>query len=371
MNLSWLEISKFALLKNIKTFRKLLGPTTLAPNIKGNAYGHGILQCAEILKNQVDYFCINSPFEAIKLRKNGIQTPLLMIGYTPLSDLEKMIDLNVDLTIYNQESLEKIISLKKEVNIHLKIETGNHRQGIQIKNLEQWIVKLSKNPQIKVKGVSTHFANLEDRINHAYASHQLQLFKKAVQVLTEGQIKPQYKHCANTAASLMFPEAHFNFIRLGIGTYGLWPSEKTKRSTEKMGLQANLKPVLSWKTIVAQVKEVKKGALIGYGCTHEMKQNGQIAVLPIGYYDGYSRAHSNNGHVLIKGKKAPIIGRICMNMMMVDITHIKGVKLEEEVVLIGKQESEEITTEMMAEWSHTINYEVTTRINERIERIST
>lgn len=371
MNLTWVEFSKSAFLHNLALFKKLAGPNVvLAPNAKGNAYGHGLVECAQILQQaNVNYLCINSPFEAKKLRESNVSTPLLMVGYTPLSDLEKMIDLKVDLVIYNLETLQKLIEIKKPVNLHLKIETGNHRQGIEIKNLPLWVEKIKKYDFLNIKGISTHFADLEDRISHSYALEQLNKFREAVQLLKNSGVNPDYKHCANTAALLMLPEAHFNFVRLGIGTYGLWPSEKTKIATETLHEKIELKPVLSWKTIVAQIKEVKKGALVGYGCTHEMTHDGQIAVLPVGYYDGYCRAHSNTGHVLIKGQKAPVIGRICMNMMMVDITSIADIKLEEEVVLLGKQGNEEIAAERLAEWSGTINYEVTTRINERIPRI--
>ena len=217
-------------------------------------------------------------------------------------------------------------------------------------------------------GLSTHFANLEDRINHKYALYQLRLFKKAYRLLEENGHAPHYRHCANTAAAILLPEAHFNFVRVGIGAYGLWPSEKTLRAAEHAGIEISLTPALTWKTIVAQVKEVDRGSLIGYGCTYEMPHDGRIAVLPVGYYDGFVRMLSNKGHVLIRGKRAPVIGRVCMNMIMVDITQIPEVKLEDEVVLIGKQGKEQITAEEMADLSQTINYEVTTRINEMISR---
>lgn len=371
MNLTWVEFSKSAFLHNLEVFNKLAGPNVvLAPNVKGNAYGHGLVECASILEEAgTDYLCVNSPFEVEILRKAGIKTPILMVGYTPLSDLKKMIDLKADLVVYNLETLHKLIELKKPVNIHLKIETGNHRQGIEISDLRDWISDLKLYSFLKIKGVSTHFANLEDRIHHQYALLQLNKFKAAVQILKIEGIQPEYQHCANSAALLMLPEAHFNFARPGIGIYGLWPSEKTKIAAERLHGKIELKPVMSWKTIIAQVKQVKKGALIGYGCTYEMKQSGKIAVLPVGYYDGYSRHHSNKGYVLIHGKKAPVIGRICMNMMMVDVTDIPKIRIEDEVVLIGRQGTEEITAEMLAEWSGTINYEVTTRINEKIPRI--
>ncbi len=372
MELSRVDISKKALTHNIKTFRSLVGKdVVLAPAVKANAYGHGLIDCARVfLKAGADYLCVNALFEAKILRGAGIKCPLLIIGYTPLSDL-KNLPVNTELVVYNPETVEKLAKIKKKVGVHLKIETGNHRQGIELKDIPAFIRQLQRHPQLVLKGVSTHFANLEDRVNHHYALYQLKQFKKAIRQLENSGHAPHYRHCANTAATLLLPEAHFNFVRTGIGNYGLWPSKKTQRAAERAGIQAALEPALTWKTVVAQIKDVKKGGLIGYGCTYEMPENGTIAVLPVGYYDGFVRLLSNRGSVLIRGKKAPVIGRVCMNMIMVDITDIPGVKLEDEAVLIGKQGKEEITAEMMAEWSQTINYEVTTRINERIPRVYT
>ncbi len=371
MELSWVEISKSALVHNLKTFRGLVGKDViLAPAVKANAYGHGLVECAKILSdNGADYLCVNAPFEAEEIRKAGIKTPILIIGYTPLSDLEKVVKLkDVEMIVYNIETLKNLKKFEKNIGIHLKIETGNHRQGIELKDLPDFIQLLKKTPNAELKGISTHFANLEDRVNQEYAMRQLKQFKKAIHMLEADGMAPHYHHCANTAATILLPEAYFNFVRVGIGIYGLWPSEKTLKAAQRAGINIELKPVMTWKTVVAQIKDIKKGSLIGYGCTYKMPKNGRIAVLPIGYYDGYVRLLSNRGIVLIRGQKAPVIGRVCMNMIMVDVTDIPNVKLEDEVVLIGRQGKEQITSEEMGELSQTINYEVTTRINERIAR---
>jgi len=370
MELSWVEISKKALISNVKTFRGLIGrDVKLAVAVKGNAYGHGLVEASKvILQAGADFLCVNALYEAEALRKAGIKAPLLLIGYTPLSELKKAVQLKCDITVYNLETLRALGKLKKPVNLHLKIETGNHRQGVRLDELPEILKEFKKYKHLKMAGLSTHFANLEDRINHKYALYQLRLFKKAYRLLEENGHAPHYRHCANTAAAILLPEAHFNFVRVGIGAYGLWPSEKTLRAAEHAGIEISLTPALTWKTIVAQVKEVDRGSLIGYGCTYEMPHDGRIAVLPVGYYDGFVRMLSNKGHVLIRGKRAPVIGRVCMNMIMVDITQIPEVKLEDEVVLIGKQGKEQITAEEMADLSQTINYEVTTRINEMISR---
>ncbi|MBN2096062.1 alanine racemase [Candidatus Peregrinibacteria bacterium] len=370
MDLTWVEISEPALVHNLKMFRKLVGKeVVLAPAVKANAYGHGLTECARIFEeNGADYLCVNALFEAKILRKAGIRIPLLIIGYTPLSDLTDL-PVNTELVVYNLETVKKLGKIGKKVGIHLKIETGNHRQGIELSDLPDFIRQVQQHPHLILKGVSTHFANLEDRINHEYALYQLKEFNKAVHLLEKSGHAPHYRHCANTAATILLPEAYFNFVRTGIGNYGLWPSDKTEQAAKRAGIDITLKPALTWKTVVAQVKEVKQGALIGYGCTYEMPHSGRIAIIPVGYYDGFVRLLSNRGAVLIRGKKAPVIGRVCMNMIMVDITDIPGVKLEDEVVLLGCQGKEHITAEEIAEQSQTINYEVTTRINERIPRI--
>ena len=366
-----MEISKSALIHNIKAFRDLVGKdVVLAPTVKANAYGHGLIDCAkEFIKAGVDYLCVNALFEARQLRDAGIKISILIIGYTPLSDLEAAIQLKCDFVVYNFETIKKVGTIGRRANVHLKIETGNHRQGIRLEDIGVASDMLNKYMNINVAGVSTHFANLEDKINHHYAIYQLKRFKKAIKIIKEGGHTPHYIHCANSAATILLPEAHFNFVRLGISVYGLWTSEKTEKAAIKAGINMALKPALTWKSVIAQVKDIKKGALVGYGCTYEMSKNGKIAVIPIGYYDGYVRAMSNKGYVLIKGNKVPVIGRVCMNMIMVDISDIPNVKLEDEVVLLGSQKTARITAENIGIWSNTINYEVTTRINERIPRI--
>jgi len=371
MLLNWVETSKTALAHNTRVFRSIVGPEKiLAPAVKGNAYGHGLLECAQVfLENGADFFCVNALYEAQKLRQAGVQIPILLIGYVPLDELALAADLDCHLTVYNEQTIEALGQIKKPCQIHLKIETGNHRQGITLEDLPKRIEQIKKYSHLKLVGASTHFADLEDRLDHAYALKQLSLFEQGLQIIKEAGIELLYKHCANSAAALILPEAHFNFARVGVSMYGLWPSEKTKVAAERLGLNIKLQPVLAWKTRVAQVKSVKKGDFIGYGCTYQMPHDGRLAILPTGYYDGYVRLLGNKSAVLIKGQRAPVVGRIFMNMTAVDITKILGVELEEEVVLLGRQGKGEISAEELAEWSETINYEVTTRINERIPRI--
>lgn len=373
MHLTWLEISGKALHHNIQTLRSLVGlERVLGVAVKGNAYGHGMVECSKVFAEAgVDYLCVNSFEEAQKLRQANIGSPVLIMGYVPLENLEEAVTLGCDLIVYNPENIQVLAKIKDnfkgkdKVNIHLKIETGNHRQGVELSDLPQIIQLIKAQKNLHLKGISTHFANIEDRVHQEYAQYQLGRFNEALRLLKKKGLEPEYKHCANSAATLILPEAHFNFVRVGIAAYGLWPSEKTKRAAS---VEIKLQPSLTWKTLVAQVKEVKKGELIGYGCTYKMPENGKIAVLPVGYYEGFDRGLSNKGVVLIHGKRAPVVGRVCMNMIMVDVSHIPNVQPKDEVVLIGKQEKEEVTAEEVAELLGTINYEVVTRINPELPR---
>lgn len=371
MDLTWVEISKKALKSNFKAFQELVGShVKLAPVIKANAYGHGLVGCAKIfLETGADFLCVNSLFEVELLRQAGVKSPILIIGYVPLADLKKMATLNCDLTVYNLDTINELGRLNKSTNLHLKIETGIHRQGFYLEDILKVIESLKKHKYLQLAGISTHFASADNPMSHKYSLHQLKVFKEACHLFEIEGYAPRYKHAANSAATILIPEARFNFVRPGIGLYGLWPSKEVLQTAEHAGMKLKLSPALTWKTIVAQVKKVKKGALVGYGSTYKMPNDGLIAILPVGYYDGYSRALSNKSHVLIRGKRAPVIGRVCMNMMMVDVSDIPEVKLEDEVVLLGQQGEEVIIAEGLAELSETINYEVVTRVNERIPRI--
>ncbi len=221
-----------------------------------------------------------------------------------------------------------------------------------------------------MEGLATHFANIEDTTDHAFAQEQLRRFREGAAALDAQGFRVPLLHTANSAATILFPETQFGMVRTGIAAYGLWPSTETQVSALRMGREdVILRPALTWKTRVAQVKTVPTGAFVGYGCTYKTTHETRLAVLPVGYYDGYDRKLSNTGHVLIRGVRAPVRGRVCMNMIMVDVTDIPGVSLEEEVVLLGAQGEEVVTAEQMAGWIGTINYEVVTRIAEHVPRI--
>jgi len=385
-DLIWCEISEKNLTHNIKSFRRLLdqhqldsqrlspqisgGITLLLQTVKANAYGHGLVEASKIfLEAGVDWLGVNAVWEAEKLRVNKITAPILVLGYTPLADLARVVKINISLTVYNLETIKALGKLNRSVKIHIKVETGTNRQGILSEDLPKFIKEIKRFPKIILEGISTHFANIEDTTEHSYARIQIQNFQKIIEEIEYSGVRIPIKHCANSAAVILWPAVYFNMARVGISGYGMWPSEETFISTAmERREKIILKPALTWKTIVVQIKIIPLGAYVGYGCSFQTKRETKIAILPVGYYDGYDRKISNLGHVLICGQKAPVIGRVCMNMIIVDITDISKVKLEDEAVLLGKQKNNEITTEEMAEWIGTINYEVTTRIRDGIVR---
>ena len=220
------------------------------------------------------------------------------------------------------------------------------------------------------EGVSTHFADIEDTTDHVFAMEQIERFEHALDNLRSLGIKPSIPHSACSAATILFPRTHFGMVRVGISLYGLWPSRETRVSAQTLGRgPIALDPVMCWKTRISQVKELDDGEFVGYGRTYRATRNSRIAVLPVGYSDGYDRRLSNAAHVLIGGCRAPIRGRICMNLTMVDVSDIPGASAGDEVVLLGRQGDEVITVDDLADWAGTINYEIVTRLAQTIPRI--
>src|SRR3989344_2210431 len=367
---TWVEISKTSLLHNVGEFRRILGPATkLMAVIKSNAYGHGFRETAGILADRTDWFGVDNVDEGIAIRKNGIRKPILILGYTPLDRLRDAIRNDLRMTVYNQQTIKALSSIRgaRPARVHFKIESGTTRQGVDGGELIKLAKRAKGSRGGEIEGISTHFANIEDTTDHGYASDQLRRFKRAADALRALGIDPRIKHTACSAAAILFPETHFNLARVGIGLYGLWPSKETRVSAQKTKL--DLQPALTWKTIIAQIKRVGRGTPISYGLTERVTRDSTVAVLPIGYWDGYDRKLSSVGSGLIRRRRAKILGRVCMNMMMADITDIPAVRLEDEAVLIGRQGREVIAAEDLASKIGTVNYEVITRINPTMPRI--
>lgn len=376
---TWIEISEDAFAFNMDFFRKIIPEETeLAVVVKANAYGHGLKEIAALAeKNGVRSYCVHTLDEALLLRKWGQNQDVLIMGPVPPGRMGEVIKNSFRLVIYDPDVLDalsrKAVDLDQSVRIHLKLETGTYRQGINPEDVEWLLEKLKRTPRIIPEGVYTHFANIEDTTDHSYALSQLQSFKDITTRIQQDypDIK---KHTACSAAALLFAETHFDMVRLGISSYGLWPSRETLVSYKIHHSQNGkdvLQPILSWKARVGQVKSVPANQFIGYGCSYQTTRKTQLAVLPIGYADGYSRSLSNQAFVLLHGRRAPVRGRVCMNLIMVDITDIPDVRPGDEAVLIGKQGKESISVDLLASLAGTINYEFITRLNGQIPRIIT
>ncbi len=369
---TYVEIDKANFLHNLANFRKLLGPDIkLMSIIKSNAYGHGLLEMAKIGEESgyVDWFGADSIEEGIKLRENGVKKPILILGYTMFENIADLAKYELSQVVANEETLIKMGELEMPVKVHLKIETGTSRQGIAFKDIPEYIRLFKKYPHIELEGLSTHYANIEDTTDHSYAKKQLEKYQEALHIFQQQGIDIPIKHTACSAAAILFPETRFDLARIGISQYGLWSSKETFASAQDRKIDIELKPVLTWKTVIAHIKDLPAGTPVSYGLTEKLTRDSKVAVLPIGYWDGYDRKLSSVGNVLVNGKRCKIIGRICMNMCVIDITDAGDVKLEDEVTLLGRQGEEEITAEEIASKIGTINYEVVTRINPTIKRI--
>ncbi|HVP06594.1 MAG TPA: alanine racemase [Candidatus Acidoferrum sp.] len=374
--LNWIEISKSALDSNVATLARLARGRIMAPSVKANAYGHGLPEIVSLLtpNRHVEYLSVHSLEDAVDCRMARWPRRIMVLGPIALDDLDAVIEYDLEPVVTNRQTIERLGALgshtKRPIYTHLKLETGTNRQGITEKEIPAIAAAYKKYPRLKRPlGASTHFANIEDTTSHEYANFQLANFNRLVGVMARHGIKPKYRHTASSAALILFEKTRFELVRPGLAVYGHWPSKETYLSYRLQGKKNNiLRPVLSWRTRVTQIKEVPPDAFIGYGCTYRTTAKTKLAILPIGYYDGYDRALSNQAYVLIRGKRAPVRGRICMNLTMVDITDIPGVKLEDEVTLLGRDGREELTAEQLAQWAETINYEILSRLSPLIPR---
>ncbi len=369
--LSQIEISKENLLHNFGVFRSVVNPKTkILSVVKANAYGHGLKQVVSVLDGKTDYFGVNDINELRILRKFS-KKPTLVMGYVPVEDLEEAVSLDATLVIYDIERARKLSEIGRKLNkipkIHIKIDANLGRQGILVNEAETFAGELFKIKNIEVEGIYAHFANVEDTADFTHAQKQIDDYRKAQEIFSANGFRNLKTHISSTAATFVYEKDKGinNIVRIGVGLYGLWPS---KNIEQDFGNKFKLKPVMRWATKVAQVKTVPANFTIGYGITYKTKKPTKIAVIPQGYSDGYDRGFSSIGDVLINGKRCKVLGRIAMNMFMVDVSGI-DVKAEDEVVLLGKQENEEISAEEIAEKLGTINYEVISRISPLIPRI--
>ena len=370
--LTWAEIDLKALAHNINEIRKQTpGNTAMMAAVKANAYGHGAVEVARtVLENGVSHLAVARIEEAVSLREAGIDAPILLLGYCQNEYVDEAIDLNIHVSVNSVADAKRLSTeaLKhgKTLFIHIKIDTGMGRLGIvtngNVKNAFLDVQEIVSMEGLHVEGIFTHFAKA-DSIEKSSALAQLNDFTELLSMISEAGIIIKYIHAANSAASIEMPNAHFNMVRPGISIYGLWPSNEVKRS------DVELRPVMSLKSQIIQLKAVDAGFRVSYGGTYVTQKPTVIATVPVGYGDGYDRGFTNKGVMLVRGVRANIVGRVCMDLTMIDVGHIKDVAVGDEVVVFGSQGSEQISADELADLINTINYEIVTTIMPRVKRV--
>jgi alanine racemase len=366
--LRWVEISKSALINNVTIIRDHLSPNTqLASIVKSNAYGHGLKEVVGVIDTLSDAYGIVELSAARELRNLKINKRIMNIGTTLSFDVDEVIALSITPVIYSIEIANSLQYAAKKANVKIdvvvKIETGMNRAGLIGNELKELVAHLKDCDNLSLIGFSTHLAK-SDEEESEHTLEQIKRFDSIREEYIAQGLNLDYSHTANTGASLRYTKSHYNIVRCGIGIYGLAPSNYIKKTKAEHFIQA-----LEYKSRVVQIHKVKKGVTVGYGGTWSPKCDAKVAIIPVGYADGYSRLLSNNGDVVINGKKAPVVGRICMNCFTVDVTNIPTVKVDDEVTLISREPKYKITVDDIAMRINTINYEVTTVIPARVSRM--
>ncbi|WP_070136875.1 alanine racemase [Crocinitomix algicola] len=375
---SYIELSKKALKNNIEFIKKELGQTKLSAVIKGNAYGHGYKEYAPLLYDfgvrHLSVFSADEAFDVLNVLPDNIT--LLILGYIDDVQLEWVIQQGIEFYVFDIERLDKAIQMAKKLNkkakIHIELETGMNRTGFDSRELTTIISKIeSELLFIELKGVCSHLAGAESIANYKRISDQITNFKKFIPLVDSIKNSATDFHLACSAASIQYPETKLDLARIGILQYGFFPSNEVlvQYLAKKNSTVNPLQRVISWKTKVMDLKTVKRGEFIGYGTSYFTNRNTVIALIPVGYSHGFSRSLSNQGKVLIRGKRFDVIGIVNMNMMAVDVTENSAIEKGDEVVLIGQQGSQEISVSSFSDFSDQVNYELLTRLPSKITRL--
>ena len=364
------KIDLDAIAYNMEQMKQNIRPETkVMAVIKADGYGHGAVQIAEMMErwNYIWGFAVATLDEAVVLRTEGIQKPILVLGCVFPDQYMEMLKHEIRMNIYTEEMAESISRMAaregKTAYMHIKLDTGMSRLGFGINEQSaETIKRISKMPNVNMEGIFTHFTKADEK-DKSFTKKQIQEFVWMTERLKEKNVRFTYEHCSNSAGIIDVPEANFDIVRAGVSTYGLYPSEEVDKTNVK------LKPALALKSHVAFVKEIESGTPVSYGGTFVAKEKMKIATIPVGYADGYPRSLSNKGYVLIRGKKAPILGRVCMDQFMVDVTQIEGVSFGDKVTMIGKDGNEILPVEVLSELSGRFNYEFVCDLGKRIPRV--
>ncbi len=373
---SWVEISTAALTSNIDNLRSVLAPgVEFCAVIKSNAYGHGLREVArQALRANVKVLAVDNLDEALAIRALDSTITILILGFTLPLRFNEVVGARLVQTVYDTESVtgltEAARSLGTVAYVNLKLETGLFRQGMDARELEGVLAVIKQaGDKLVVTGIGSHFAGSEDLDRPEPTVKQMLKFEELVTKITETGVAPEYVHMACSAAALTRLDAQYNLARFGIAMYGLWPSSSVRRAVTLGRQRVDLVPVLAWRTVIAQVKSVAPGAQIGYGGHFVANRPMRIAVLPVGYYDGYDRKLSNRAEVIVRGTRCRVLGNVCMNMFMIDVSSVPAARVGDVVTLLGRDGMNSVTADDLAEKVGTINYEIVTRINPLLPRV--
>lgn len=366
---AWAEVDLGAIVHNMRELRRIADPRAkVMAVVKADAYGHGVIPVSTtVLENGADCLAVAIFNEAKEIRAAGIKVPLLILGFTPKELSDELVNLDLTQTIFNLEGAEALshaaVKAGKKAKIHIKLETGMGRLGFASDSAShQDILQIARLPGIEIEGIFTHFA-VADEKDKTYTQGQFEAFLAYCSLLSQQGIEIPIKHVSNSAALIDLPDMHLDMVRAGISTYGLYPSQEVHKE------KVRLTPAMSLKAKIAHVKTLPKGSSVSYGRRFTTQEETKIATIPVGYADGYKRALSNKAHVLVGGIRVPVIGSVCMDQFMVDVTAVPGVKAGDEAVLMGTQGSESVTADELAGLLGTINYEIVTSISPRMPRV--
>ncbi len=364
---TWLEVDLEAVAHNVRQIKAFVGPSVeVLAVLKADAYGHGAVKVARTALNNGASICgVASVNEAVRLRNVGIDAPILVLGYTPAWLAKDALLHDVTLTVYDADVVRLYSraaeDLRRTARVHVKVDTGMGRLGLLPDQVLPFVRKVHRLPHLDLEGIFTHFS-VADEETLDYTRRQLERFRDVLAQLEGIGITFRKVHCANSSATLRLPESHFDMVRVGLAMYGLQPSPH-------VSLPRGSRPALTWKTSVAQVKTLPPGSYVSYGNTYQTREEETVAVIPVGYADGFRRAPTRWQAVLVRGQRAPIVGRVCMDQTMIGVDHIPDVRVGDEVVLIGQQGRDRITADQVADWLGTINYEVVSEILARVPRV--
>ena len=364
----WAEVDLDKLAHNMREIRRVSKSENIIAVVKADAYGHGAIDVAPVLlENGANRLAVAVITEAVELRGSGIECPIMILGFTPPNLIDNLLKYNIEQAVYSYEFAKELSKMAQKKNkvakIHIVVDTGMGRIGyLPSDDSAQEIYNISKLPNIIIEGMFCHFSSADEK-DKAYTYDQFKKYNDFYEKLKEKKVNINIRHVANSAAIIDLPETHYEAVRPGIIIYGYYPSEDVNKEN------IDLKPVMTLKTNIVHIKTLPPGEAVSYGRKFKTDRESVIATLPVGYADGYTRLLFQKGKVILRGRFAPVIGRICMDQCMIDVTDIVGVKIGDEVILMGEDENNKFTADTVAELIGTINYEIVCMVGKRVPRV--